>query len=334
MTSDSIDLSPVLVTGGAGYIGSHVVLAMADAGLDAVVVDDLSTGHKRLVPDGVPLELGNAADQNFIRDTISKYGCRSVMHFAGSIIVPESVADPLAYYRNNTETSRSLLEASVAAGIESFVFSSTAAVYQADSIEPVDEGAPVNPANPYGRSKLMVEWMLADVAASAGLRYAALRYFNVAGADALGRSGQMSPESTHLIRVACQVATGARQKLTIFGDDYETPDGSCIRDFIHVSDLADAHLRALEAIQGRCDNLILNCGYGRGYSVKEVVAAVERVAGSPLAKEIGPRRPGDAMSLVADSSRLREVTGWAPRFDDLDVIVASALEWEQSLSVS
>ncbi len=321
--------SPILVTGGAGYIGSHAVLALREAGRDVVVVDDLSTGRRAAVPDGVPFELGDVADSALVARILADHGIGAVLHFAGSIVVEESVSDPLKYYRNNTAASRTLLEACVAGGVKHFVFSSTAAVYGEPEEVPVDEKAPVAPINPYGHSKLMTERILHDLGAASGLRYAILRYFNVAGADPEGRTGQYVEKATHLIKVACEVATGMRPGMAIFGTDYDTPDGTCIRDYIHVSDLADAHVRVLDWLDAgdRCGTF--NCGYGRGYSVREVLDAVGREAGRPLDCTEAPRRPGDSAELVADSALIRRETGWTPKHEDLSFIVRTALAWEK-----
>jgi UDP-glucose 4-epimerase len=319
----------VLVTGGAGYIGSHVALALIDAGHRAVVLDDLSTGVRDLVPAEAGFVEGDAGDGTLLARVLEDQGITAVMHFAGSIIVPESVEDPLKYYRNNTCASRNLIEACVKARVDRFVFSSTAAVYGLPEALPAREDAPTAPINPYGASKLVTEMILADVARAHRLRYVALRYFNVAGADPKGRSGQSSPEATHLIKIACEVATGARGHIDIFGDDYETPDGTCIRDYIHVSDLATAHLHALDHLASDGESLTLNCGYGRGYSVREVLEAVERAAGARLEKRLAPRRAGDPPALVADATRIRERFDWRPEHEDLDAITASALAWER-----
>ena len=323
----------VLVTGGAGYIGSHVALALIEAGHAAVVLDDLSTGARDLVPAAADFVEGNAGDGALVRRLIAEKSIGAVMHFAGSIIVPESVRDPLKYYRNNTCASRDLIEACVEAGISRFVFSSTAAVYGLPETLPITEDAPTAPINPYGTSKLVTEMMLADVVRAHDFAYVALRYFNVAGADSAGRSGQSTPEATHLIKIACEVAVGARDHIEIFGDDYDTPDGTCVRDYIHVSDLAAAHLRALDHLategEGGGESLTLNCGYGRGYSVREVLASVERAAGTSLDKRTAPRRAGDPPALVSNADRLRARFGWTPEHDDLDVITATALAWER-----
>lgn len=323
-------MDTVLVTGGAGYIGSHAVLALRAAGRAVVVLDDLSTGDRGLVPADVPLIVGDVADAARTGTLLRDHQVGTVMHFAGSIIVPESVADPLKYYRNNTAASRNLIEACVTAGVGRFIFSSTAAVYGNPPTRMVTEQTPTAPVSPYGWSKLMTEQMLADVAAAhPSFRSIALRYFNVAGADPHGRAGQVTPNATHLIKLACETALGRRTALNIFGTDYPTPDGTCVRDYIHVSDLADAHVCALEHLERGGDSLVLNCGYGRGYSVRQVADAVDRVLGQPLPKMEAPRRAGDPVELVADSARLRDLLGWHPRLDDLDLIVRHALEWER-----
>lgn len=320
----------VLITGGAGYIGSHAVLAFQAAGIPVAVLDDLSTGRRSAVPDGVPFVEGSVGDAALLDRVIADHGITAVVHFAGSIVVPDSVAAPLAYYHNNTVASRTLIERCVAAGIRHFLFSSTAAVYGMPNTVPISESTPCAPINPYGRSKLMTEMMLRDTHAAHGLVYGALRYFNVAGADPLGRAGQISPKATHLIKVASEVVTGKRDHIQIFGDDYDTPDGTCIRDYIHVSDLADAHVRALQ--QMRTDNkpLLLNCGYGRGYSVREVLDTVQAVAGRRIDIRQGPRRAGDPPALVANASAIRKRLGWVPQHDNLEVIVRTALDWEAS----
>jgi UDP-glucose 4-epimerase len=327
VTSDSF----ILVTGGAGYIGSHVVLALSEAGHALVVIDDLSTGRREAVPDDVELVVGDVADEVCVADILARHPVEAVMHFAGSVRVDESVSDPLKYYRNNSSASRTLIEACVAGGVKRFVFSSTAAAYGIPDHVPVDETTPLAPINPYGHSKVMTEQVLRDTAAASALNYAILRYFNVAGADPAGRTGQATPNATHLIKVACEVATGARRKMEIFGTDYDTPDGTCVRDYIHVSDLADAHVRVLDWLTGRRRNGTFNCGYGRGYSVREVLAAVEKAYGRELAVSETGRRAGDSPELVADSALIRRETGWTPRHDDLDVIVGTALEWERKL---
>ena len=322
----------VLVTGGAGYIGSHAVLGLREAGFKVVVVDDLSAGRREAVPADVPLIVGEVGDATFIESTIVQFGIGAVMHFAGSIVVPESVADPLKYYENNTAASRTLIATCLAGGVDAFIFSSTAAVYGEPEVTPVREDAPKNPSSPYGTSKLMVEWMLRDTAVASGLHYAALRYFNVAGADPQGRTGQSSPGATHLLKRACQTAVGTQGWIDIFGDDYDTPDGTCLRDYIHVTDLVDAHVLALRHLLAGGDNLVLNCGYGRGYSVRDVLEAVERETGSELTKRTGPRRPGDIAKLVAANDEIRRVLDWQPRYDDLALIVRTALAWERRLT--
>ncbi len=319
-----------LVTGGAGYIGSHAVLALRAGGHPVVVLDDLSTGRREAVPGDVPLVVGNAGDAGLLQRVFAEYGVGAVLHFAGSIVVPESVARPLAYYRNNTVNSHALVEACVAAGIRRFIFSSTAAVYGMPATLPVTEDAPTAPINPYGTSKLMTEWMLRDAARAHDIRHVVLRYFNVAGADPAGRAGQSTPAATHLIKVACEAVLGARPTVQVFGEDYPTEDGTGVRDYIHVTDLADAHVLALEHLHAGGDSLVLNCGYGHGYSVRQVLRAVSAAAGVPVPVASAPRRPGDPAALVAGAGRIRGVLGWRPRFDDLDVIVGTALAWERT----
>ncbi|MCC5979819.1 MAG: UDP-glucose 4-epimerase GalE [Salinarimonas sp.] len=321
----------VLVTGGAGYIGSHMVLALRDAGERVVVLDDLSTGHRRAVLDDVPLIEGDVSDGDLVRDVVATHGVTALAHFAARIVVPDSVADPLGYYEANTVKTRALLAAAQGAGVGQVIFSSTAAVYGEPEESPVSEETPPAPINPYGRSKLMSEWMLADAAHALPLRYVALRYFNVAGADPQGRSGQSTPNATHLIKVACEAALGKRSGLSIFGTDYPTPDGTCLRDYIHVTDLADAHLRALAHLRGAGDNLVLNCGYGHGFSVREVIAMVKRVSGSDFPVTEAPRRAGDPAALVARADKLPGLLGWRPHHADLETIVRHALEWERRL---
>ncbi len=319
----------VLVTGGAGYIGSHVALALLEAGRRVVVVDNLVTGRRELVPDAVDFIEADVADTSRLARVLRDNGCRAVMHFAGSTVVPESVEDPLKYYRNNTCASRNLLEASVGEGVECFIFSSTAAVYGNPERLPIDEDAALAPVSPYGASKLMTENMLKDVAAATDLRYIALRYFNVAGADPQGRSGQSTPNATHLIKAACEVACGARESITVFGDDYDTPDGTGVRDFIHVTDLARAHVTALDHLAGGGASDVMNCGYGLGFSVKQVLDTLRDVCGADFRVEMGPRRPGDIGEIYAESKRIRDVLGWRPEHDDLKTIVASAYAWER-----
>lgn len=323
----------VLVTGGAGYIGSHAVLALADAGYRVAVIDDLSTGFRWAVPEGVAFYHGDVADGALVQRIVAERGVKAIMHFAGSIVVPESVTNPLLYYRNNTAASRSLIEAAVTAGVPHFLFSSTAATYGMPAVVPIPEDLPKAPINPYGTSKLMTELMLADVAAAHGINYGALRYFNVAGADPQGRSGQSTAVATHLIKVAGEAALGLRPGISVFGTDYDTPDGTCIRDYIHVSDLAAAHVAALEWLMANPQSSItMNCGYSRGFSVLEVLDAVDRVAGVTLKRDFAPRRAGDPPLLVADNARILSTIDWRPQFDDLDTIVAHALAWERSLA--
>ena len=320
-----------LVTGGCGYIGSHMVHQLVDGGERVVVLDNLSTGSRAAIPDSVPLVVGDVGDQERVEQLIRKHAVSAIIHFAGSVVVPESVRNPLEYYRNNTANSRTLLEAAVNAGVQQFNFSSTAAVYGNPDRVPITEDAETRPLSPYGWSKLMTEQMLQDTAAAHGTRFVVLRYFNVAGADPQLRTGQPTPEATHLIKVAVQTALGQRPFLEVFGTDYPTPDGTCIRDYIHVSDLVDAHAIALAHLRGGGESLILNCGYGRGYSVLEVIEAVQRAAGHAIAVRKVGRRAGDPAWIVADAARLRARLGWRPRFDDLDQIVAHALAWEGKL---
>lgn len=323
---------PVLVTGGAGYIGSHAVLALLDSGWDVAVLDDLSTGTRSVVPDTAAFYTGSVADADLVGRIVAERGIGAIMHFAGSIVVPESVERPLEYYANNTLATHALLSAALASGVRHFLFSSTAAVYGSPERIPIAESDPKLPINPYGASKWMSERMLADAAAAHPFNYGALRYFNVAGADPDCRAGQIGKGSTHLIKVAVEAAIGKRDHVDVFGTDYPTPDGSCIRDYVHVSDLADAHVLALERlVRQPAENLVLNCGYGRGLSVLEVLAAVDRQLGTPLRREIRGRRPGDPPALVAANDALVETLGWSPRYADIDVIVAHALSWERRL---
>jgi UDP-glucose 4-epimerase len=323
----------VLVTGGAGYIGSHAALALNDAGWDVAVIDDLSTGSRERVPDGVRFFEGSVADRALVDRILRELQIGAIMHFAGSIVVPESVEKPLDYYRNNTVATHELISAAVAAGVQHILFSSTAAVYGAAERVPIGEEDATQPINPYGASKLMTERMLEDAAAAYAFNYGALRYFNVAGADPAGRSGQAGPGSTHLIKVAVEAAVGKRPFVAVYGTDYPTPDGSCIRDYIHVSDLAAAHLAALEwLIANPHENLVLNCGYGRGLSVLEVLDAVDHANGTPIARRIEGRRAGDAPALVAGNARILTTLDWQPERNDIDTIVADALAWERKLS--
>ncbi|MBN8533996.1 MAG: UDP-glucose 4-epimerase GalE [Rhizobiales bacterium] len=321
----------VLITGGAGYIGSHMVLALRDRGEEVVVVDNLSTGFPWSLPPDVPLRGGDVGDPIFMSEVMAEFGVTEVAHFAAKIVVPDSVSNPLGYYLANTVRSRSLLETAVKHGVERFIFSSTAAVYGDVSGEPVGENLTPNPVSPYGRSKLMTEWMLQDTAAAHGLKYIALRYFNVAGADPQGRSGQSSANATHLIKVAVQAALGQRPHLDIFGTDYSTRDGSCIRDYIHVTDLASAHVDALNYLRKGGDNLVLNCGYGQGFSVLEVVDVVKKVTGMNFLTRMSPRRAGDPATIIAKADRIRAELGWSPKHDDLEGIVRAAFSWEKSL---
>lgn len=321
----------ILVTGGAGYIGSHMVLALLDAGEKVVVVDNLSTGFRSAVPSPAILIEGNVGDQDLVRRVISEHGVRAIIHFAGSIVVPDSVADPLGYYLNNTSNSRNLIEVAVKTGVKAFIFSSTAAVYGNPQEIPVKETAELRPVSPYGTSKLMTELMLADTAFAHDFRYVALRYFNVAGADPKGRTGQSTPRATHLIKVACETALGKRASMDVFGTDYPTADGTCIRDYIHVTDLVAAHMVALRHLLNGGKSDVFNCGYSSGYSVLQVIDAVKRASGGAFPVKLAPRRPGDAEAIVADSSKIRSQLGWEPRLADLDLIVSHALAWERSL---
>jgi UDP-glucose 4-epimerase len=321
----------VLVTGGAGYIGSHTVLALAEAGEDVVVIDDLSTGFSAYLPEGVPLFIGDAGDENLLEGVIAQHNIESIIHFAGSVVVPESMRDPLGYYRNNFTTARNLLNVAVKRGINRFIFSSTAAVYGNPDQVPVPEHAPTRPLSPYGSSKLMTEIMLHDVAAAYGMQYVVLRYFNVAGADPQARIGLATAGATHLLKIAVEAATGQRAKIDVFGTDYPTQDGSCIRDFIHVTDLSQAHRSALAYLRNGGASTTLNCGYGRGYSVLETIDAVRRVSGRSFAVQYAPRRPGDIMTMVADTSRIRGLLDWKPQYEDLETIAAHALAWEDKL---
>ena len=321
----------VLVSGGAGYIGSHMVWKLLDAGEDVVVVDRLSTGFDWAVPAEAELVVGDIADQDLIEATIRRRGVDAIIHFAGSIVVPESVSDPLGYYLNNTVKSRALIESAVRAGVPHFIFSSTAAVYGGGHGTSVSEDAPTLPESPYGTSKLMTELMLRDAATAHPLTYTALRYFNVCGADPKGRTGQSTRGATHLIKVACETATGKRPYMEVYGTDYPTRDGTCIRDYIHVWDLVEAHLLALKRLREGGGNLVANCGYGRGYSVLEVIDAVRRNVKADLDVRLAPRRPGDPASIVANADRARTELGWRPELDDLDLIVRHAHDWEEAL---
>lgn len=324
---------PVLVTGGAGYIGSHAVLALLDAGWPVAVIDDLSTGFRRAVPQHVPFYEGNIDDEALLKRIFAEQGTRAVLHFAGSIVVPESVSDPLKYYLNNVVRSRALMAAAVECGVAHFVFSSTATVYGEAGIRPLSELDPVQPVNPYGASKAMTERMLADVSAAHPMNHAVLRYFNVAGADPQARTGQATAGATHLIKVAVEAVTGKRDGVSVYGTDYPTPDGTGLRDYIHVTDLAAAHVDALAAlIAAPTRSLTLNVGYGRGFSVLDVLDAVDQLTNRPLKRTLAPRRPGDVASLVSDNSRILSTLPWRPRYDELATIVNHALAWERRLA--
>jgi UDP-glucose 4-epimerase len=319
----------ILVTGGCGYIGSHVTLALIEAGACPIILDNLSGGDIRLVPPGVPFVQGDCGDRSLLSGLARNFELAAVMHFAGKIIVPESMTQPLDYYEANTVKSRTLVAFAAELGLP-FVFSSTAAVYGVPSSSaPLEEGQDLKPINPYGRSKLMTEWMLQDASSAHGLRYCALRYFNVAGADAKGRAGQVGKQVTHLLRAASQVALGAQPQLTVFGNDYETADGTCIRDYIHVTDLADAHVRALEALLSGAPSMVLNCGYGAGASVLEIVKAFDEVLQRPLPYTFGPRRAGDPPRLVANATQIQRTLAWTPQHQSLNEMVSSAIAWER-----
>ncbi len=320
-----------LVTGGAGYIGSHMVHELVDAGEPVVVLDDLSTGSRAALPAAARLFVGDCGDRNLLNALIGAYRVTAILHFAGSIVVPESVRDPLGYYRNNTANTRTLIEAAVAAGVPHFIFSSTAAVYGNPESVPVAEDAPTRPVSPYGTSKLMSEIMLHDVGAAHDLRYVILRYFNVAGADPQLRTGLASPNATHLMKIAVEAALGQRPKVDVYGTRYPTPDGTCMRDFIHVSDLARAHCAALDYLRQDGSSATFNCGYGHGYSVLEVIEAVKRACGRSFPVRFADSRPGDAVAVVADVRRIHAALRWAPHFDNIDTIAAHALAWERKL---
>lgn len=322
----------VLVTGGCGYIGSHVVRQLSESGYEAVVYDNLSTGFAEALTCGEKLVVGDLADTPALEVVLREYGIKTVIHFAAAIVAPESVGNPLKYYSNNTANTLNLLKACVGSGVEKFIFSSTAAVYGIPPSGFASEDSPTSPINPYGTSKLMSEWMLRDVAHAHGLRYAALRYFNVAGADPLARMGQRTPEATHLIKVACQAALGLRQAVNIFGTDYPTSDGTGIRDYIHIEDLASAHLAALRHLEKGGEPVTVNVGYGKGSSVREVLDMVRKVSGVEFPIVEGERRPGDPPMLVAGADRIRKLFDWNPRYDNLSQIVEDAWRWERKIS--
>lgn len=322
----------VLVTGGAGYIGSHMVHELRDAGQRLVVIDNLSTGHRWAVPGDVPLVIGDIANQKLVGEVIKEYAVDAIIHFAGSIVVPDSMTNPLGYYHNNTVKSRDLIACALYSGVKHFIFSSTAAVYGMPKTSPVPENAPLAPISPYGSSKMMTEIMLHDTAAAHDFSYVALRYFNVAGADPRGRCGQSTPNATHLIKVAAQTALGQRRFMEVYGTDYATPDGTCVRDYIHVTDLVRAHLAALRHLRSGGGSQVLNCGYGHGFSVLDVIDAVKRASDADFDVHMAERRPGDPASLVAKADKLPKVFDWKPRHDDLDTIVSHALAWENRLA--
>jgi UDP-glucose 4-epimerase len=321
----------VLVTGGAGYIGGHMTLGLLDAGERVVVLDNLSTGFAWAVPDSAKLVVGDTGDADLVARLIDEHKVDAVAHFAAKIVVPESVADPLGYYLNNTSNARTLIETAIRGGVKAFIFSSTAAVYGETSSEPVSEDAPLAPISPYGRSKLMVEWMLQDASRAYDFRCVALRYFNVAGADPAGRLGQSTPKATHLIKRGVQTALGIHAQMEIFGQDYPTRDGTCLRDYIQVTDLIDAHLAALAYLRGGGESFVCNCGYGHGQTVREVVDVVKRVSGVDFKVVLSPRRPGDPAALVARAERAKRALGWKPTRDNLDEIIRQALDWERRL---
>jgi len=333
MTSQNPDRVPVLVTGGAGYIGSHAVLALKDAGWPVAVIDNLTTGFRFAIPEGVPLYEGDIEDAALLARIFREQGIKAVMHFAGSIIVPESVENPLKYYHNNTVKSRALIDAAVKAGVPHFIFSSTAATYGIPEVSPVTEDSPKQPINPYGMSKLMTEIMLGDVSRAHPFNYCALRYFNVAGADPQACTGHATASSTHLIKVAVEAALGKREHVGVFGTDFDTPDGTGVRDYIHVSDLANAHVLALEQlIAAPRESLTMNCGYGQGFSVLEVLDAVDRVTNRTIDRRLQGRRAGDPDALISDNRRIKATLPWQPKYADLGTIVEHALAWERRLT--
>lgn len=322
----------ILVTGGAGYIGSHVVHLLGKRNEDLIILDDLSTGRKELVTSG-ELVIGDVGDENLLEELFKKHRFNSILHFAGSIIVPESVINPLKYFYNNTQKSLSLIRISQKFNCSHFIFSSTAAVYGIPEEGKASEETPLSPINPYGRSKLMTEWMLKDVSlANKEFHYIALRYFNVAGANMEGKTGQSTKDATHLIKIAAEVVTGKRSHMEIYGTDYDTPDGTCIRDYIHADDLAQAHLDALEYLRSGGQSQVLNCGYGHGTSVRDVLSAVKNCVSRDFKVVESDRRPGDAPALISEAKKIREILGWRPKYDDLDLIVKSAIDWEEKLN--
>ena len=322
----------ILITGGAGYIGSHMVHELADAGQEPVVIDDLRTGFQWALPSGIELVVGDVGDELLVKEIIKTFQVDAIVHFAGSVVVPDSIKDPLGYYLNNTVKSRALIAAAIEGGVKRFIFSSTAAVYGAPAPIPIGETTPLQPMSPYGASKLMTEMMLADTAAAHGFRYVALRYFNVAGADPMGRMGQSTKNATHLLKAACETALGKRKAIEVFGTDYLTRDGTCIRDYIHVKDLIRAHIAALTYLEAGGKSEVFNCGYSRGYSVLEVIDAVRRVTGRDFTVIRSARRDGDPAEIVADSTKIRNLLNWYPQYDALDGIIESALVWEDRLT--
>lgn len=320
----------ILVTGGAGYIGSHTVYALIDAGFAVVVLDNLSTGYKKLLPQDVPLVVGNVDDSKIVSATLSDHEITDVMHFAGSTIVPESFVNPDKYFHNNTSATETLMQCCLSAGVQNFIFSSTAAVYDEPEDDLVTEESRLSPPSPYGESKLRAENIIRDIATNTHMHYGILRYFNVAGADPAGRTGQITDNATHLIKSACEAALGLREKFVIFGNDYDTLDGTCIRDFIHVSDLADAHVAMLKYFLHGGDSKTLNCGYGKGFSVKQVADTIRAEIGHDFNIELGPRRSGDAMRVVADTTKIRDALDWTPAHDDLSTIIRTTLDWERA----
>jgi len=331
MTDIASTTKSVLVTGGAGYIGSHVVLALLEAGHKVVVVDNLATGFREAMPPSVPLVVGDIGDRALLRGVIRDHRCQSVMHFAASVVAPQSVSEPIAYYQNNLLNTANLVNACIDECVSNLVFSSTAAIYGLAPGGVVSEISPCVPISPYGRSKLACEWIVEDVARVSGLRYMALRYFNVAGADPDLRVGQRTKYATHLIKVACEAALGMRSKVEVFGSDYPTTDGTGVRDYIHVHDLGAAHLAALKHLESGGESLTLNVGYGRGYSVREVIDAVQRVSGVSITVDVAPRRPGDPPMIVADATKIRASLDWTPRLQDIDVIIKHSWLWQRKL---